>query len=35
MDARARMVKVGLWMHGLSKGGLEGATEQMAGLKQA
>lgn len=33
MDARARFVKVGLWMHGLSHGGLAGAEDQMAGLK--
>ena len=33
MDARARFVKVGLWIHGLSQGGLAGAVDQMAGLK--
>lgn len=33
MDARARFVKMGLWMQGLSRGGLAGAVDQMAGLK--
>lgn len=33
MDFRARFVKMGLWVHGLSQGGLAGAGDQMAGLK--
>lgn len=33
MDFKARLVKVGLWVNGLSQGGLEGAGQQMAGLK--
>ena len=33
MDVRARWIKVGLWVHGLSRGGLKAAGEEMAGLR--
>ncbi|ORX34080.1 ABC1 family-domain-containing protein [Kockovaella imperatae] len=32
MDVRARIVKMGLWIHGLQQGGLAKAREQAAGL---
>ncbi|RXK39195.1 Atypical/ABC1/ABC1-B protein kinase [Tremella mesenterica] len=32
MDVRARWVKVGLWVHGLTRGGFRGAGLEMAGL---
>lgn len=33
LDVKARAVKVRLWMNGLSKAGLRGAQQQMAGLQ--
>ena len=32
MDLRAKGVMIGLWMRGLSRGGLTGAETEMAGL---
>ena len=33
MDTKARMIKIGLWVKGLSSGGLSAANAKMAGLQ--
>lgn len=35
MDFNARLRKIGLWLHGLSQGGLQRAQQEVAGLKTA
>jgi aarF domain-containing kinase len=35
MDFTARIRKVGLWVHGFRKGGLQAAAQEMAGLRVA
>jgi aarF domain-containing kinase len=32
MDLRARWVKMTMWVHGLTRGGLSAAGDEMAGL---